>query len=163
MQASYVMMEGSVGLTQVQNDGNGIRSEGGSFLRNKSLNFKDFTDGSSNTGMIAEQSGRSFNATGATVDGRADHSDGVWMGIGGGMTNSRCFNTTTHRHPIGANSSTLPGAVGQNCNSPLNSEHTGGIHILMGDGAVKFISNNIDFDLSRFIFTRNDNQVLGEF
>jgi hypothetical protein len=160
MQGSYVLIEGAEGLSQVQNDAtNGIRSDGGSFLRNRSLNFRDFTDGSSNTAMVAEQSGRNFN--GATVtDGRADHGDGYWMGTGG---DTRCFNTTTLRHPIGSTNATLAAAGGQACNSLINSEHTGGVHILLGDGATRFVSSNVDFNTSKILVTRNDNQVIGEY
>jgi prepilin-type N-terminal cleavage/methylation domain-containing protein len=160
MRGSYVLMEGAEGLTQVQNDAtNGIRSEGGSFLRNRALNFRDFTDGSSNVAMVLEQSGRSFNGT-AVVDGRADRNDGYWMGSGG---DTRCFNTTTLRHPIGATNATLAAAGGQACNSLVNSEHTGGVHALLGDGTIRFLSANIDFTLSRNLVTRNDGAVLGEF
>jgi len=158
MRGSYVLLEGAVGLSQVQNDGNGIRSTGGSFLRNISLNFRDFTDGTSNTAMIAEQSGRSFNGT-AVVDGRADRNDGLWMGA----HDTRCYNTTTHRHPFGSTNHTLAGAGGVACNSLINSEHTGGVQVLLGDGGVRFVSSNVDFNTSVILVTRNDNQVIGEF
>jgi prepilin-type N-terminal cleavage/methylation domain-containing protein len=162
MRGSYVLMEGAEGLSQVQNDAtNGIRSEGGSFLRNRGMNFRDFTDGSSNVAMVFEQSGRNFNGT-AVADGRADHNDGIWMGTGS-AGDTRCFNTTTLRHPIGATNATLAAAGGQACNSLINSEHTGGVHTLLGDGTIRFISANIDFTLSKNMVTRNDGAVLGEF
>jgi len=160
MRGSYVLLEGAAGLSEVQNDAtNGIRSTGGSFLRNISLNFRDFTDGTSNTAMVAEQSGRSFNGT-AVVDGRVDHNDGYWMGSSG---DTRCFNTTTLRHPFGSTNATLAAAGGQACNSLINSEHTGGVQLLLGDGAVRFVSSNVDFNTSKILVTRNDNQVIGEF
>lgn len=160
MRGSYVLMEGAEGLSQVQNDAtNGIRSDGGSFLRNRGLNFRDFNDGSSNVAMVLEQSGRTFNGT-ALVDGRADHNDGYWMGTSG---DTRCFNTTTLRHPIGSTNATLAAVGGQACNSLVNSEHTGGVHALLGDGTIRFISANIDFQLSKNMVTRNDGAVLGEF
>ena len=49
------------------------------------------------------------------------------------------------------------------CNVPLSSDHVGGAQILMGDGTVRFISNNINLDTLKYIAARNDNQVLGEF
>lgn len=160
MRGSYVLMEGAIGQSQVQNDAtHGIRSTGGSFLRNVSLNFRDFTDGTSNTVMVAEQSGRNFNGT-ALVDGRADHNDGLWMGSGG---DARCFNTTTLRHPFGSTNATLAHAGGQGCNSLINSEHTGGVQVLLGDGGVRFVSSNVDFNTTVLLVTRNDNQVVGEF
>ncbi|MEQ9066258.1 MAG: DUF1559 domain-containing protein, partial [Gimesia chilikensis] len=48
-------------------------------------------------------------------------------------------------------------------NNPLTSEHVGGVHALLGDGAVRFLSNNIDIETLRRLGMRNDNFVLGEF
>lgn len=44
-----------------------------------------------------------------------------------------------------------------------SSFHTGGVHGLMSDGAVRFFSENIDYDLWASIGTRNGNEVVGEF
>jgi len=41
--------------------------------------------------------------------------------------------------------------------------HDGGIHILLCDGAVKFISENIDAYLFASIVTREGNEVVDEF
>ncbi|QDT40120.1 putative major pilin subunit [Gimesia alba] len=43
------------------------------------------------------------------------------------------------------------------------SEHVGGCHALLGDGAVRFISENIDINLLRGIQTINGSEVIGEF
>jgi hypothetical protein len=43
------------------------------------------------------------------------------------------------------------------------SRHVGGVHFLMGDGAVKFISQNIDKANYRAIFTIQGNERLGDF
>ena len=161
LQGSYVLIEGAAGINEIQNDASrGIRSNGGSFLRNTMLRFRDFTDGSSNVVMIAEQSGRGFDGSGNEQDLRADHDDGIWMGSSG---DARCYNTTTLRHPFGSTSSTLAHVGNSHCNTPFNSEHTGGIHVLMGDGAVRFVSSNVDFTTSKRLVSRKDNQVIGEF
>jgi len=39
----------------------------------------------------------------------------------------------------------------------------GGIHALLTDGAVRFISENIDMDTLRQLSMRADGQVIGEF
>ena len=44
-----------------------------------------------------------------------------------------------------------------------NSLHTGGVHVLMTDGAVKFVSQNIDYLTWVAVGTRNGNEVIGEF
>ncbi len=43
------------------------------------------------------------------------------------------------------------------------SLHTGGVHVLMCDGAVRFVSENVDRPLWRAIGTRAGGEVLGEF
>ena len=43
------------------------------------------------------------------------------------------------------------------------SLHTGGAHLLLGDGAVRFISENVDAVLHRNIHSRNGGEVSGEF
>lgn len=43
------------------------------------------------------------------------------------------------------------------------SFHTGGAHALMGDGTVKFLSDNIDTTLHRNLHSRNGGEVQGEF
>lgn len=43
------------------------------------------------------------------------------------------------------------------------SEHVGGCHVLMGDGAVRFVSENIDFDLQKALATINGGEVISEF
>jgi hypothetical protein len=44
-----------------------------------------------------------------------------------------------------------------------SSYHTGGVQSLMADGAVRFISENVDYDTYVAIGTRNGNEVVGEF
>jgi hypothetical protein len=46
---------------------------------------------------------------------------------------------------------------------PARSRHTGGAHTLMGDGAVKFISDNVDTVLYQGAGSINGNEVIGEF
>lgn len=52
-----------------------------------------------------------------------------------------------------------------NCNNKWNyySFHTGGAHFLMADGAVRFISQNIDKVTMLNIHGANDGAVVGEF
>ena len=51
----------------------------------------------------------------------------------------------------------------QGGNTPLNSTHVGGVHVLMGDGGVRFISDSLGLDIVARLATRDDGQVLGEF
>lgn len=43
------------------------------------------------------------------------------------------------------------------------SWHTGGAHVLMGDGTVRFVSDNVDATLHRRIHSRDGGETVGEF
>lgn len=47
--------------------------------------------------------------------------------------------------------------------STVGSLHTGGAHILLGDGAVRFLSENIDATTRNRLAYIKDGQPLGEF
>ena len=66
------------------------------------------------------------------------------------------------------------GAPGVNalsrCRRGISSRHTGGVQVLVGDGSVRFISENIDHNpnatpnsLFEYLIAINDGKVLGEF
>ncbi|MGL4553199.1 MAG: DUF1559 domain-containing protein [Gemmataceae bacterium] len=61
---------------------------------------------------------------------------------GNGDTDCRCFGLTTVRQtpnpPVTAN-----WQLNTNCNTPLASNHTGGVMMLRGDGSVSFLSDAI--------------------
>ena len=44
-----------------------------------------------------------------------------------------------------------------------NTFLTGGTHVLLADGAVRFVSEDIDFNLYQALATRNGEELLGEF
>jgi hypothetical protein len=57
------------------------------------------------------------------------------------------------------------GQCAVNCNNKWNlySMHTGGVHIVLGDGSVRFISQNINLNVLSNIICRDDGVPLGEF
>ncbi|HET6425215.1 MAG TPA: DUF1559 domain-containing protein [Planctomycetaceae bacterium] len=48
-------------------------------------------------------------------------------------------------------------------NMPANSRHTGGVHALLCDGSVRFVSENIDRPIWRAVGTRAGGETIGEF
>ncbi|MDB5344160.1 MAG: xcpT 23 [Schlesneria sp.] len=123
----------------------------------------DATDGTSNTIMVGEQGGPDPTCTQPGKDCRAGNWEGgAWSGGAGGDADW-WLNITIIRSPINS-------AQGANGNNPpyyrhtrITSQHTGGAHLLFSDGAVRFLSNNMDYLTLERIAARNDNAVVGEF
>jgi len=121
-----------------------------------SARFKDVTDGMSNTIFMGEV--------------RPECSDHVGGGNGGWAGPNATWIATTA--PINYN--TCPGAPGYGA-TPCNlmnewrtdmgfkSRHAGGADFLMGDGTVRFLSENIDYVTYQKLGGRNDGQPIGEF
>lgn len=139
-------------------------SNNGMMVVQISTKMRDATDGLSNTMIIGEQSG--------LIDGKDYRSNyfGGWTGTVAagrnglpGESNSwgTGINVVRNRPnppaaPSTGNQTYLP-------NSPLTSEHTGGLHCLLGDGGVRFISNNISMATLRRLASKQDGLTLGEF
>lgn len=160
---------------------NAFGCNNGLLLVNEFAKIRDCTDGTSNTIIVGEQSG---NVAG--VDKRANYWGG-WAGtywgmngagigapitqqggstywIGSGCTTLRYAPNTDHE---ALTASTCVSNSGCNTtyryNTPLSSYHTGGVHVLLADGAVRFISENIDINTYLALGAKDDSQVLGEF
>lgn len=151
----------------------GIVTNNGAFRYNETTRIRDLADGTSNTLMVAEQSGLV-----GTRDGRS----GYWGGWGGanfavkipstgaiatgativwgvGLTNMHFAINTKNESLV-----SLSGGAGPHGTSTImNSFHTGGMHGLLADGSVRFISENIDVDTYRRLGSCNDRKTLGEF
>ncbi|WP_298858998.1 DUF1559 domain-containing protein [uncultured Gimesia sp.] len=142
----------------------------GSFSRNTSLRFRDYKDGLSNTAMVTERSWRTQTPTGSLECNAA-----IMFGIGGdGTTFHGRYALCIGRfgiNPIG--SSTIFGETVTQCARGISSSHTGGAQFLFADGAVRFLSENIEKDpnptdadedfLFQNLLNRNDGNVIGEF
>jgi prepilin-type N-terminal cleavage/methylation domain-containing protein len=122
-------------------------------------NFRDVTDGVSNTVMIAE-----------TTLGVQDGKVPTWActghvalaGVafanpsGNSINNFYCCTWTSP-----PNKTFVPNQLGE-FDSP-GSVHTGGMHVTMGDGAVRFISQNINSVTRQRLGSIADNQPVGDF
>ncbi len=124
-----------------------------------SASMRDIVDGSSNTMIFGEMSGLIGN-----LDYRSNYYGG-WSGITGAPP-SGAWGTGVNAVRYSPNLKAVTG-VGDNqtytANNSLTSAHTGGIHATMADGAVRFISDNVNIETLRRLAAMNDGQVLGEY
>ncbi len=141
----------------------------GTLLWNQTTDFSDLSDGLSNTMVVAEQSGRV---------GTADLRAGYYGGYGGSQfskghvpisstmpagSDSWSCGLTAIQYVINAKFTSGGSNSIYDANTIINSMHKGGINALMGDGAVVFVSDVMDFTQLRKLATRDDGLPLGEF
>ncbi|ADG67457.1 protein of unknown function DUF1559 [Planctopirus limnophila DSM 3776] len=125
--------------------------------------MRDITDGTSNTAMLGEVS-ISANVS-PTNTGNGNYP--LWAG---GNNNAGCNGRSSIGGQLRIMDNVLDATTGQGLyringgsDQGFGSRHTGGAHFLMGDGAVKFLSENIDLTLYRGIGSKNGGETLGEF
>ena len=142
----------------------GNMGNNGSLLINESVRLTDITDGTSNTLVVAEQSGLVGGQNVSASYG------GGWIGSRYQQTvatmtpaNQAFFTTgvTTVKYQLNtktgtANSSSRPFET----NTILNSAHAGGINTLLGDGSVRFISDTIPMATLLNLASRDDGTVI---
>lgn len=146
--------------------GHGYSCTQGMLTVNQCLGVRDCIDGTSNTIMVGEQSG---------VVGTTDRRNGYYGGWAGAryltVPNSSCsgadlwqIGTSCTRYVINYKTASSAGAdTAYRNNLPLTSFHTGGIHAMMGDGSVRFVSENIDMNTLKLLSMRNDGVPTGDF
>ena len=152
----------------------GVYGGGGMLPHNDWKNIRDCTDGTSNTALVGELSDLTWNAGRTTSGDRRPGATWGWpMGSGWtGKNNDPAANgagpgwmTTVRYAPNSLNLDNNGVRSGEQdrVNTPLASQHVGGVHVAMGDGTVRFISNNIDMNLLTYLCVSNDGQVMSDF
>lgn len=129
--------------------GNTYKSSGttyptGAFYDNSHVTFRDFTDGLSNSIIIGER-----GTEGAK-------SGTIWIG---NYSDAAYYTQNAITSPTSAYYG-INGAAGS---WNFTSSHTGGAHFVLGDGSVRFISENVHLETYGNLGYISDGNVLGEF
>lgn len=143
---------------------NSAGAPNGLFWRNSKVRMRDITDGTSTTFMMGERAWALNNPAGGTFNCRA----AVVFG-------TRTNNEQSNIHTVVGSGTSYLNAQTNECNKGFSSVHRGGAQFLLADGAVRFISENIDANNAHTggnnnedstyerLFGRDDGQVIGEF
>ncbi len=126
--------------------------------------LSDITDGTSNTIAIGEDVGRNDGMKSLYDDPYAPglkRSHWRWADPDNAFGVS--WTPNLHRSPWGGPASCPWIEMNCGANDELFSFHTGGAHILMCDGHVRFLSDSIDYRVLRNLVTRSGGEVIGEF
>ncbi|HEX6987323.1 MAG TPA: DUF1559 domain-containing protein, partial [Planctomycetaceae bacterium] len=146
--------------------------QNGMFYGCSSIDFGDVIDGTSNTVMIGESY--------FTFDGWDSQDFDFWqMGMPqtGGWTEGSARNArvpspgvsgTEFSEGLGStavriNAWTDPTVHGHHAEIAFGSYHTGGAHVTLADGSVRFVSENLDLGVWRALGSRDGREVVTEF
>ena len=151
----------SMGLSEGSSSGTGVAPDGmfpgRNYALTKPTRFRDVTDGLTNTIMCGEFNYQLADYTWSSYTCASDpstHGTSRWGGHrwGGGYPGVALGDTSGDFN------------VNLNANrSTWRSDHVGGAHFLLGDGAVRFVSENIDADTLDALATKSGGEVIGEF
>ncbi len=131
-----------------------VKNYGGIFGANSKCGFRDMKDGTSNIIMVGER----YTPVNASPLKTTVIGDGIWPGVSALAAEYNALGESTH--PINA------GLTSRNPRPPttgFGSLHTGGAQFLMADGAVKFLSENLDIATYRKLSRIDDGMEVGEF
>jgi len=158
---------GRTGICSVQT-AYGILCRNGMLVPSESKRIGDCIDGTSNTVLVVESSGRVSN-----WDLRGSYHGG-WAGyysIGGNrVVNSYAATelpyggaTKTLRYPPNLRSTAQGASQTYMWNTIITSFHPGGVHGLLTDGSVQFLPNTTNFVTLTRLFACDDGNVVGEY
>lgn len=143
---------GDFGMMHKNSEGGGVR-------------FRDVTDGLSNTIMVGEST---YCSTDVSASNRplgvapTEFRDWpIWIGTGNQSDESVRINGRYNSVINGRTSFNRMFLVSNDDNA--FSYHVGGAQFALGDGSVRFISENIDVRTYDWLHDKRDGQVLGEF
>jgi prepilin-type N-terminal cleavage/methylation domain-containing protein/prepilin-type processing-associated H-X9-DG protein len=183
---NYRMCDGSAVIagnvpTDPANPNFSMPPPNGMFQSDHSLGFRDASDGSSNTAVFSEHIKGDYNQNVATersdtfrpgtypatpdeavkLCNEFDWRNLAFQGVSdvGAPWIYGYHSTTGYYHVAGPNKRSCmfpPGRIA----TTANSEHPGGVNVLMGDGSVKFIKDTVNIQAWRSMGTRNLGEVV---
>ena len=156
----------------------GYAASNGVVFPGSKIRISDITDGTSNTIMVAEQGdwgsspGVGACAASNQLDIRMAKRAGIWTGastnvppvFGTGATESASLITV--RWPVGTKKrvSYDDGIARYGWNTPIQSAHSGGgAGVLRCDGSVTYLTNNMAYDVLKWLSIRDDCQVIADY
>ena len=150
--------------------------DNGMLLTNEAASISTCIDGTSNTIIVAEQSGKVGNYDirnryystwgGCTFQPTVSYMNanpapaGQWGSPSWDMYGD---GTTAVRYLPNAKTAGPGAQYIYNSNTILNSFHPGGINILLADGSVRFLTDNIDFTTLGKLCARDDGLPIGDY
>jgi prepilin-type N-terminal cleavage/methylation domain-containing protein len=147
---------GDFGMMHKAREGGGVR-------------FRDVTDGLSNTILSGEStyvsSSVSSSARATTVQINGTHTARdwpTWIGSFGGGQDETVRINGRFGSPINARVSFNRMALAVNDDNAF-SYHVGGAQFVLGDGSVRFVSENVDTQTYDRLHDKRDGQVIGDF
>ena len=140
--------------------GPGTLCSGGVLVEFRGVSISEITDGTSNTMVVGEQSDWLID-NGSEKYGTADWGHGFPMGPCTAAEDTRALNLTCVYHHVNDKSYSNFGAGG-NCgaNTPIQSAHPSGAHVLLADGSVQFLSESIDINNLYNLANRDDGKIV---
>lgn len=159
--SNYVAVAGS--LISLDRSSSGIFNHNGMFFSNSSIRMRHIVDGTSNTCMVTERDSNKSK----TGDG--NHMGGNWAattsppGVDSENWNHTNYDAYQTLVCFRATYGSLNGTGVRDDRRAPASRHPGGLHFLLADGSVRFISETLDVQTYYNLGSRNDGEVLGEF
>jgi prepilin-type N-terminal cleavage/methylation domain-containing protein len=144
-----------------QQNVNGLTFLGAPFMSGRKVKLADLNDGVSTTLFMSEV----IATLGTGYDGNVSDTTGRIGVLMAQYPPNSSQPDISENCPSAANSNGVPCVTGARLTNMhvARSKHVGGVHALMGDGTVRFVSNNINTATWQAVSTTRGAETLGDF